>query len=612
LPILNWLTRYSRAWLRVDLIAGVTVAALVVPEGIAYAQLAAMPPETALYLAWIALVLYAVFGTSRQLVVGAASAVAVMSASIVGDLVPAGGAEFITLSMALAILTGVVAVLAGLLRLGRIAQFFSESVLVGFVSGLALVIGMKQAPKLFGLAAGHGNFWERLADLVSQLSAAHTLTLAVGLSSLALMLLVERRFHRIPAALAALVYGIGVVSILNLHDQGVHIVGEIPAGLAGPRLPQLDLEQWLALLPGALGVTLVVFAEAIGPVRSFAGKHRYEIDANQELVGLGMANAGAGLFQGFAVGASLSRSAANDAAGARSQVSSLVAAGLTIVVALFLTPLFHNLPEATLAAIVVVAVSGMFKLNEMRELYRVRRADFGLALVAFLGVLTFDEVLHGLLLAVIISLLALILRASQARLSVLGRAPGRLDFDDLRRHPDYLTIPELLLIRPEEGLFFANATLLREEIRDLVMRSERPITAVLVDLEMTNELDAPSAFELEELHRDLEALGARLMLSRVHAPIRAMLDRSGTVARIGDQNIFPRALEAVLEHLRQQEEGADVMLGMMGDSLRRLHKLVSGAIPRAQGEDRARLEALAERLWASIESVGELEDRPGG
>ncbi len=367
LPILHWLPRYDRSWLRGDVIAGLTVVALIVPEGMAYASLAGMPPETALYGAWIALVLYAIFGGSRQIVVGASSAIAVMSAGIIAGYAPADSAEFLALSASLAVLAGVVAILAGLLRLGRIAQFFSESVLVGFVSGLALVIAIKQVPKLFGLEAGEGNFWQRLYDLAIHLPETHLLTLAVGAASLVLMLVLERRFHRFPAALAALVFGIGVSALFGMEALGVHVVGAIPTGLAMPQLPDVTAQQLAQLIPGALAITLVIFAEGIGPMRSFAGKYRYPLSSDQELIALGASNAGAGLFQSFAVGVSLSRSAANDSGGARSQVSGLVAAAITILVALFLTPLFYNLPEATLAAIVIVAVARMFKWQAIRR-----------------------------------------------------------------------------------------------------------------------------------------------------------------------------------------------------------------------------------------------------
>lgn len=603
LPILHWLPRYDRSWLRGDVIAGLTVVALIVPEGMAYASLAGMPPETALYGAWIALALYAVFGGSRQIVVGASSAIAVMSASIVASYAPADSAEFIALTVALALMAGLVAVLAGLLRLGRLAQFFSESVLVGFVSGLALVIAIKQVPKLFGLEAGEGNFWQRLYDLVTSLPEADLLTMAVGAGSLVLMIVIERRFHKFPAALAALVFGIGVSALFGLEALGVHVVGAIPAGLAGPRLPDVTVQQLVQLIPGALGITLVIFAEGIGPMRSFAGKYRYPLDSNQELIALGMSNAGAGLFQSFTVGVSLSRSAANDSAGARSQVSGLVAAAITIVVALFLTPLFAGLPEATLAAIVIVAVARMFKWQAIRRLYRVRGLDFALAMIALLGVLTFQEVLAGLLVAVIASLAALVLRASQSRLSVLGRAPGRTTFGSIEVHPEYQPVPGLLIVRPEQGLYFANAAPLREKAQELAAAADPPPQTVVVDLEMTYDLDAPSAHELAELHADLQAADTQLLLARVRAPVRDVLDRSGAAAQIGAENIHARILEAVAAHLGEHGGASAEVFEMSGDALQRLIQVIDAQTSAATGGDRERLDTLRQRLQGALDVI---------
>jgi len=608
-PILGWLPNYNRAWLRGDIIAGLTVVALLVPEGMAYAELAGMPPQAAFYAAPAGLLLYAIFGSSRQLVVAVSSAVAVMSASIIGDLVPAGTEEFYAMTSALALIAGAVAVLAGLLRLGRIAQFFSESVLTGFVSGLALVIIIKQVPKIFGLEAAEGNFWQRLYDLVMHIDETHILTLAVGVTTLLLMLFLERYFHRVPAALVALLYGILVVTIFDLDAQGVHIVGEIPAGLAPPKLPDVSLSQILTLVPGALGISLVMFAEAIGPARSFASKHRYRIDDDQELIGLGAANLGAGLFQGFSIGASLSKSAANDDAGAKSQMSGIIAAGLTLLVALFLTPLFYNLPEATLGAIVVVAVAGMFKIKDLRWLYRVRRQDFWLAMVALLGVLTFKEVLAGLLVAVIVSLLALVARTSQSKFSILGREPGHLSFSDVRRHPENIQLPGLLILRPDEEIFFANASTMRETLRAQVEASQQAIQTVLLDLEMTNELDAPSTRVLIEMYEEIEVLQIRLILSAAHAPVRDMLDRSGATDIIGEQNIHPALLEGVYDHLESMGEAHQFILEVMSDLVGRLQSsadTISHSIGEAEKAEL--LEQIAKQARQIQEDINQLID----
>ena len=603
LPILSWLPGYDRRWLRLDIIAGITVVALLVPEGIAYAELAGMPPETMFYAAPVILLLYAIFGGSRQLVVGAASIQAVMSYSIISALAPPGTSEFIVLTTALAITAGFVSILAGFLHLGRIAQFFSSSVLAGFVSGLAIVIIVKQLPKLFGIEAGSGNVWERLYDLLMHLSETHLLTLALGVGTLIVMLLLEHYYHRIPAALVALLGGIAISAVFGLSELGVHIVGEIPAGMAPPKLPALTLDQWLSLIPGAFALALVVFAEAIGPARSFATKYRYEINPDQELIGLGAANVGAGLFQGFPAGSSLSKSAANDGAGAKTQMSGLVAAALTILVALFLTPLFTNLPEATLGAIVIMAVSRMFKWRELLRLYNLRRLDFVLALVTFLGVLTFDEALWALLLAVVLSLVALVWRASQGRVSELGLARERLTFEEIGTDSNVKPISGLLIFAPEESLFFANADTVRGQITNRLAASDEPIKSVLLDLELTNELDVPSADMLEELDHDLDASGVQLMLARVRPPVRDLLDRSGVTEAVGPEFIYNRVLEGVLVHLSSVDSDATKFIGLSGDVLKRLQQVLGEMLVLAEGERRAQLEAVAAQLSNAIDQT---------
>ncbi len=545
-PILSWITEYQPRWFAADLIAGLTIMALLVPEGMAYAELAGVGPEAAFYAAPIGLLLYAAFGTSRQLVVAVSSAVAVMSASIIGQLGPAGPEEFAALTALLAILAGTAGILAGVFRLGRIARFFSGSVLAGFVSGVALFIMIKQLPKLFGLESGEGNSWERLFDLIRDLGDTHGRTLVMGATTVALMLVLERWFHRVPAALVALVYGITVVTIFDLEMHGVHVVGDIPAGLAAPQLPDVAWADVASLIPGALAITLVMFAEAIGPARSLAAKHGYRIDEDQELIGMGTANLGAGAFQGFSIGASLSKSAAADAAGGRSQVAGVIAAAATVLVALFLTPLFENLPEAALGAIVIVAVSGMFKLGELQRLHRLRRTDFWLAMIALIGVLTFEEILFGLLIAVFASLLALILRTRQPRISELGRLPGTLEFRSLISHPEGVHPSGLMILRPDEGIFFANAASLREAIRDRVESAEEPITALLLDLELTNDLDVPGAEMLEELAAELSGIEVELMLASVYQPVRDLLAASGALEAMGDDKVYPNVPTAVL------------------------------------------------------------------
>jgi high affinity sulfate transporter 1 len=557
LPILGWLPKYQSAWLRTDLIAGLTVVALLIPEGMAYAQIAGVPPQAAFYAAPIGLLAFAIFGTSRQLVVAVSAVIATMSYATVSLIAVPNTSEFILLTAALAVLAGLISILAGLLKMGRVAQFFSESVLVGFITGLALVIMVKQVPKLLGIEGGAGNFWERLYEIIIHLPETHPATLITGILCLILLIALEHYFHKIPAALVALVFGIAISVAFGLEARGVEVVGAIPAGLAPPKWPAVGPQAWLLLLPGALGLALVNFAEAIGPVRSFAAAHKYEVDTNQELIGLGAANLGAGLFQGFPIGSSLSKSAANDRAGAHSQMSGIIAAGVTVLVALFFTQWFYALPEAALGAIVIVAVSGMVKVPKLQHLYRVRRTDFVLAVVALLAVLTF-ETLEALLIAVLASLFVLVWRASQPRLAVLGRAPDSLELKDVRRHPENKTVPGLLVVRPENGLFFANAEAIREVILGEMQSSAEPVKAVLLDLGATTDLDVPSADMLGKLHDELSSRNVRFMLMHMIMPVRRMLELAGVMEKIRPEDVFVGPAGAVLDYLSTQHDAAGI------------------------------------------------------
>ncbi len=602
-PVLSWASSYQKSWLRADLIAGLTVTALLIPEGMAYAQIAGVPPETAFYAAPIGLAMYAIFGTSRQLVVAVSAAIAAMSAATVGAITPQGTTEFIVMTAALAVLAGLISIAAGFLKLGRIAQFFSESVMTGFVFGLALVIAIKQVPKIFGIEAGHGNFFERLYDIFIHIDETHGRTLMIGLTCLALMLGLEHFFHKVPAALAVLVYGIVASTVFNLDSKDVEVVGKIPSGLAAPKIPDIGWHDATLLFAGACGLALVVFAEGVGPARVFASKYHQPIDPNQELIGLGAANLGAGLFQGFPIGSSLSKSAANDAAGAKTQVSAFIAAGMTMLVALFLTPLFKNLPEATLGAIVVVAVSGMMHFDVMKRLARLRRADFALALVALFGVLIF-EVLEGLIIAVVASLVVLVWRASQPKLSVLGRKADTMQLTDLDHDDTASAIPGLLIVRPNEAMFFANAASIRDGIRDQVHLAESPVKTVLLNLEGTSDLDVPAADVIGELFEDLEHEGVALALCNLHHDVRDLLDRSGVSERVGTSNIYPNALAGILGAVASFGNPGEAGWALVGDGLQRTREVVEEMASQASGEDRERLAHLADGLNELIAKSG--------
>jgi sulfate permease, SulP family len=552
MPLFRSLAGYDRSWLRGDVLAGMTVWAVLVPEALAYASIAGVSPVVGLYAAPGALLLYAAFGSSRHLVVGPMSATAALSAAAVAEVATQGSAGFAAHTVALALTTGLLALGAGLLRLGFLASFISEPVLKGFIIGLALTIVAGQLPDLLGVEGAGGNFFERLWGVLADLGQTSATTLLVGLASLALVLGLRRVAPRVPGSLVAVLAGIAAVWLLDLDAHGVGIVGQIDSGLPALGVPEVAAADYLALAPAAAGVMLVGFAEGLGAAKTYAARAHYEVDANRELLGLGAANLGAGLSSGMVVNGSLSKTAVNGAAGARSQVSGLVVAVLTVVTLLFLTGLFENLPEATLAAVVIAAVIELVDLPALTALYRMAtrqlrgiygiaaRPDFSAAVAALAGVLVFDT-LPGLFIGIAVSLLLLLYRASRPHVAVLGQVPGRPGhYGDVRRHPENQLEPGVVLLRVEGGLFFANADTVRDAIRTAAGPGTR---AVVLDAETAPFIDVSAARMLVLLTGDLRRSGVELVIARDVGQVRDVLRRAGTDAPL--PRAYPTVREAV-------------------------------------------------------------------
>lgn len=545
LPVTAWLPGYDyRRLLRFDAIAGATVWGLLVPEMIAYSGLAGLPPQAGLYTLLATLAAYAIFGTSRHVIVAGTSAAAVLLASTVGD-VAVSHDDYLANSAALVLIVGGLFLLAGVLRLGFIAQFMSRPVVEGFVFGLAIFVTVKQLPKLFGIPGGTGDTIRQFAHVLTHLGETSGATLVVGASALALLFGIERFAPKVPGGLLALALGILLSSALHLSSHGVAIVGKVPSGLPSVGVPSVPSENIPTLLAAAGGMLLVIFSESLGAAQIFATKHGYEIDPNQELIALGVANAGSGFVGGLAAGGSLSQSAVNEGAGARSEASALVAALLMIVTVLVLTPVFTNLPEAVLAALIINAVSHLWKIKAFRRYYAERRIEFLLGLATLLGVITID-VLPGLIIGVISMLLLVVYNASRPHIAVLARTPGTLGaFGDIARHPDYETIPGLLVLRADSALFYANATLFRDRVKYLVGASNPLPKAVVLDIGVNDELDITTAETLEELVKAVRAAGIDFAFAEVRAPVIRRMQRESLFETIGEDRIFPTVDEAI-------------------------------------------------------------------
>ena len=562
--IAGWAPQYTRGQFRGDLVAGLTVWALVVPEAMAYASLAGMPPETGLYTALLAPLLYAVFGSSRQLNVGPSSTVAVMSAAVVVPLAGDDPDRFVALSVALALMVGVLFVAAGVLKLGFLADFMSKPVLDGFIVGLAMTIAAGQAHKLFGIEATGDNFFSDLIVLVQNVDQTVPAMLAIGAVSLALLFGLEAWAPRIPAALVVTLLSIITVTVLDLETRGVRIVGEIPAGLPTPTLPNdLAWGDVGALLPGALGIVIVGFAESIAAARSYATKRGYRVDADQELVALGASNAGAGLFGGFVVDGSLSKSAAADQAGQKTQMASVVLSGAVFITVLFLTGLFENLAEATLGAVVIHAVWRLIRFGKVGRYRSVRRGDFAAGIAALVGVLAFD-ILTGLAVAVLLSMLVLLARASRPRWALLGRVrtskPDDADdvtFRDVATHPEAQPTPGLLILRFDAQLFFANANVFRQAVLDSLDEASTPVRVVLIDAEGVTDIDTTALAMLGDLIDELSERNVELWVARMSGPVAAVADRYGVIADVAPDRWFDTIRIAVEAFSTRPSGGED-------------------------------------------------------
>jgi sulfate permease, SulP family len=520
----GWIAGYSRDWLRPDLVAGIVIWSVVTPQAVAYAQIAGLPAQAGLMAAPGAMIAYALIGTSRQLVVSATTATAAVSAATVGPLAHGDPVRFAALSAALAIVVAVVLGLGGALRLGAVADLVSKPVMTGFLFGLGLTISIAQLPSLLGVPAGSGNFFPQLWDLLGHLDDTATTTLAVGVGSLAVLLLGRRLLPRIPSTLLVLVLGIGVSALLHLADHGVAVVGDIPHALPDFAVPDVNADDIVKLITPAFGV-LIMSAEAVGVARQLAVKHGYRVDANRDLIALGAGNLVAGLSSGFVQSGGASQTAAADGAGGRSQLASIICAGLLLLTGAFLAPLFEHLPQATLAAIVIVAIMGFYDVGELRRFAVVRRSALLLALVALAGVLVLG-VLQGLIVAAGLSLVYVVFRLSRPAVGALGRDPRSGAWGWLDRHPGWTAPPGTLVIRSDGPLFYPNVDSVRVRVLEAVAAAESRPAVVVLDLSQSVELDLQSVDGIADLAKQLRAEGVELRLAAVRAPAALILERA--------------------------------------------------------------------------------------
>jgi high affinity sulfate transporter 1 len=544
LPILGWLPSYRREWLLPDILAGIAVWAVMVPEGMAYSSIVGVPPIMGLYTIIPPLLVYAFLGTSRVLVVGPDTATGLISALTVGAVAAQGTATFNTLTSTLAILIGVFFLLFGMLRLGWVAAFIPTPVMRGFIEGLVLVTIVGQVPHLLGIDGTTGNFFDKLWFLLQHLPDVSPAPALAGLLSLAAIPLLRHRAPRVPAPLVVAVAATILVSLLGGEAAGVSVVGHLPSGLPHLTAPVPDPNVLWELGPGALAIVLIGYAEALGAAKAATTQGGPDIDPNQELVAHGPANILSGLFGGFLVVGSLSKTSVAMSAGARTQIANLFAAILCFLTLILLTPLFRGMPHPTLAAIVIAAMLHLSKPGYLRDVFGRGRWEFAIAIIVVAGELTLG-VLQGIALGVVLSLMLLIYRTSHPHGAVLGQVPGTEAYRNVDRHPEAVTFPGLLIWRPGGDLFFASIGHVGDGLRAVLAASQPPANHVLVDAEAVNLIDVSASDVLLNLIRELQSEGITLAFARVRDHVRERMRLAGVEALVGSPNFYERITEGV-------------------------------------------------------------------
>jgi high affinity sulfate transporter 1 len=542
-PGLGQLAAYQRAWLRHDLIAGISVAAVALPTAIAYAQIIGLDPVIGLYAAIPALLAYAVFGTSRHLIVNPDAATCAILAATLTPLAAGDSEVLLSLSVVLAIFTGLFCFVACWLRLGFLADFLSRPILTGFLNGVAISIFLGQIGKVFGFPMESHGIIAGLIEFIGKLPKTHFPTLAVGLLAIAVMIASKRLLPRWPGPLLAVVAAVVAVKAMGLEAAGVAVVGDVPAGLPHLKWPTFDPQFLPPLFGGALGVALVSFCNAMVVARSFAAKNHYEVDADRELFALGASQIAAGLCQGFAVSGTESRTAMNHAMGGKSQAAGLVAAAVMAIVLLFLTAPLSYLPKTAMGAILIFAAIGLFDAASLRRLWHVSRTEFGLAIATMVGVIALD-VLEGILMAVSLALLLLLKRSARPPDAVLVRVPGMKGFHDRTHYPDAIETPGLLLYRFGAGIVFYNASYLKKRVLDLAA-AKPDLKWLIIDGSSVNTIDITGAETLGAIASDFAIQGVRLGLANFRTETRSLLERSGVLAVIGSDSVYPTLKSAM-------------------------------------------------------------------
>jgi sulfate permease, SulP family len=545
----SWLRGYEPAWLPADVMAGLTVWALMVPQALAYAAIAGVPVQNGLYVMPLAVVGYVLLGSSRHLYVGPSATVATMSASTVALVAGAstGSAEYIALTCALTLMVGVIYIAGGLARMGFVARFFARPVLEGFIVGLGLYIAIGQLPKVVGIEKPSGNTLSVFVNTIADVGSWQWTTVAVGLAALVALFAFARFAPKLPGVIIVVVLAILAAQALDLQDHGVAIVGDVPTGFHFVSLSSVSANDLVEMLPGALAIVIVGLAQALAIAKSYAAKYHYPVDANREMLGYGAANIGAGALQGYTVTGGLSASGAAERVGAKSPAAFLVSALMALLTILFLAGLFADLPQPVLGAIVIWAVSGMIKPGRVTQYWHAQSLEFWAALGALLGVVLIN-ILPGVAIGVALSFILLIHTIDHPHIASLGRSRDGSRFSDLEDDPGAMPIPGVLIHRFEAELIFANADIFQDDLLARIRASEQPPHTVVLDFEAVSQVDVTGAQTLLSVHDTLDTRGIRLIVARAKSTVRDALRRNGITNVLGEDNLVPsvdRAVQAI-------------------------------------------------------------------
>ena len=550
LPGLNTLRHYESSWFRHDLVAGLVMTAMLVPVGIAYAEASGVPGINGLYATIVPLLAYALFGPSRILVLGPDSALAPVILAVVLPLSAGEPQRAVAISGMMAIVSGVVCVAAGLTRLGFITELLSKPIRYGYMNGIALTVLLSQIPKLFGFSVAAKGPLRQVWGILGKIFDGRTnvVTLAVGAGALALILLLKR-YPRVPGVLIAVVAATLIVAAFDLGtNAGVSVLGPLPHGLPPPRLPFIRVDDWVPILTGGLAVALVSFADTSVLSRTYAARLRTPVDPNQEMVGLGVANLAAAFFQGFPISSSSSRTPVAEAAGAKSQLTSVVGSLAIALLLIFAPELLQDLPSTALAAVVIAAAIGLVEVSDLRRIYRIQRWEFWLSMTCFAGVAVFGAI-PGIACAIVIAVIEFLWDGWRPHSAVLGRVKRVKGYHDVTRYPEARLIPGLVLFRWDAPLFFANAELFKERVLDAVANSPTPVRWLVVAAEPVTSVDVTAADTVSELDDTLQASSIEFCFAEMKDPVKDKLKRFGLFTRFGEQTFFATIGEAVDAYL---------------------------------------------------------------